>query len=236
MKCAVIRFPGSNCDQDCHFVLSQVFGLETDYVWHKDRSLDGYDLIMLPGGFSYGDYLRCGAIARFSPIMGAVKKAAADGTLILGVCNGFQILCESGLLPGALIRNKSLHFICEHRLLRVENASTAFTNRCDKGDLLNIPVAHGEGSFIGDAATIRTLNEGNRVLMRYVDENGEPTEAGNPNGSIENIAGICNKSGNVFGLMPHPERACDALLGSRDGMAIFESIVASFPAEKRNAA
>jgi phosphoribosylformylglycinamidine synthase I len=236
MKCAVIRFPGSNCDQDCHFVLSNVFQLETDYVWHKDLSLEGYEFIMIPGGFSYGDYLRCGAIAQFSPIMGALKKAASDGTLILGVCNGFQILCESGLLPGALIRNKSLHFICEHRLLRVENASTAFTNRCEKGDLLNIPVAHGEGSYIADEATIRALNEGDRVILRYVDENGDPTESGNPNGSIENIAGICNEAGNVFGLMPHPERACDDLLGSKDGMVIFESIIESIRARQRSAA
>ena len=191
---------------------------------------------MLPGGFSYGDYLRCGAIAQFSPIMGALRNAAAAGTPVLGVCNGFQILCESGLLPGALIRNRSLHFICEHRLLRVENASTAFTSRCKKGDFLNLPIAHGEGSYIADEATIRSLNEGNRILLRYVDENGEATEAGNPNGSVENIAGICNEAGNVFGLMPHPERACDALLGSMDGKVIFESIIDSFLAAKRSAA
>ncbi len=236
MKCAVIRFPGSNCDQDCHFVLSRVFGLETHYVWHKDDALGGYDFIMLPGGFSYGDYLRCGAIARFSPIMAALKNAAAAGTLVLGVCNGFQILCESGLLPGALIRNKSLHFICEHRLLRVENSSTAFTSRCTKGDLLNIPIAHGEGCYVADEATVRALKEGNRILLRYVDENGEPTETGNPNGSFENIAGICNEAGNVFGLMPHPERACDALLGSEDGKFIFGSIIDSLRAAKRSAA
>lgn len=236
MKCAVIRFPGSNCDQDCHFVLSRVFGLETDYVWHKNRALDGYDLIMLPGGFSYGDYLRCGAIARFSPIMSALKDAAAAETLVLGVCNGFQILCEARLLPGALIRNKSLHFICEHRLLRVENASTAFTSRCKKGDFLNLPIAHGEGSYIADEATIRALKESNRILLRYVDENGDPTETGNPNGSVDNIAGICNEAGNVFGLMPHPERACDALLGSEDGKVIFESIIDSLQAAKRSAA
>jgi len=236
MNCAVIRFPGSNCDQDCHLAAREVFGLDVQYVWHKEDSLDGFDFIMLPGGFSFGDYLRCGAIAQFSPIMGALKKAAADGKLILGICNGFQILCEAGLLPGALIRNKSLHFICEHRLLRVENAETAFTNACRKGDLLNIPVAHGEGSYLADEATVRELNESGRVLLRYVDASGEPTLEGNPNGSVENIAGICNARGNVFGLMPHPERACDALLGSEDGKLIFESVIRSGNSARTQAA
>ena len=226
MKAAVIRFPGSNCDQDCHLVLRQL-GVDVSYVWHKDASVAGYDLIVLPGGFSYGDYLRCGAIARFSPVMQGVKQAAAAGTLVLGICNGFQILCEAGLLPGALVRNRDLHFICEHRAVRVEDVANPFLNQSRTGTVLDLPIAHGEGCYVADAATLRELNLRGRVLLRYTDERGAATDAGNPNGSAENIAGICNAARNVFGLMPHPERAADPLLGGVDGRMIFESVLAT---------
>ena len=225
MKAVVIRFPGSNCDQDCVLAL-RAFGVETDYVWHKSESLGECDLVVLPGGFSYGDYLRCGAIARFSPIMQAVKEAAARGTLVLGICNGFQILCEAGLLPGALLRNRDLHFICEHRWLRVESTANPFLASGKIGQLLRIPIAHGEGCYVADPATLAELNRESRVLLRYCDQSGAIREAANPNGSAENIAGIRNAAGNVFGLMPHPERACDPRLGSSDGRILFDSILA----------
>lgn len=226
MKAAVIRFPGSNCDQDCHFVL-QEFGFTTDYIWHKDSITAGYDVIVLPGGFSYGDYLRCGAIARFSPVMKSIVEQAARGVLVLGVCNGFQILCESGLLPGALIRNRDLHFICEHVRLRVEDTANPFLSAAKVGQVLNVPIAHGEGSYTADAETLRALNAERRVLVRYCDANGQVTPEANPNGAAENIAGICNAARNVFGLMPHPERACDLRLGSTDGRVVFQSILQS---------
>jgi phosphoribosylformylglycinamidine synthase len=225
MKAAVVRFPGSNCDQDCFVALHDVFGIETQYVWHKEESVAGFDLIVLPGGFSYGDYLRCGAIARFSPIMKSIIEAANAGAFVLGICNGFQILCEARLLPGALVRNRSLHFICEHRRVRVENIDTSWTNATWTGTLLNIPVAHGEGNYVADEETLRGLNAHRQVLLRYVDDHGAVTADACPNGSVENIAGVCNRARNVFGLMPHPERACDARLGSTDGRAIFESIL-----------
>jgi phosphoribosylformylglycinamidine synthase I len=231
VKACIIRFPGSNCDQDCHVALRE-FGIEVDYVWHKDTSVTGYDLIVLPGGFSYGDYLRCGAIARFSPIMQAVKEAAAAGKYILGVCNGFQILCEAGMLPGALIRNRSLHFICDHVRVRVENFGTPWTNAAKTGEALRIPIAHGEGCYVADPDTLRQLHRNRQILLRYCDVRGAITEAANPNGSAENIAGICNAEGNVFGLMPHPERACDPRLGSTDGRAIFASILVHLGARK----
>ena len=224
MKAAVIRFPGSNCDQDCVLALSEL-GLATDYVWHKETSVAGYDLVVLPGGFSYGDYLRCGAIARFSPIMQAVKDHAASGKLLLGICNGFQILCEAGLLPGALIRNRSLHFVCQHQHVRVENVANPFLHLARTGAALRIPIAHGEGGYVVDAQTLRELDRQDRILLRYVNAGGAATDAANPNGSIENIAGIVNEARNVFGLMPHPERACDSRLGSDDGRIIFESIL-----------
>jgi phosphoribosylformylglycinamidine synthase len=224
LKAAVIRFPGSNCDQDCVLALRE-FGVATDFVWHKDTSLAGYDLIVLPGGFSYGDYLRCGAIARFSPIMKAVKEAAAAGTLVVGTCNGFQILCEAGLLPGALIRNRSLHFVCQHQHVRVEDVANPFLHTARTGALLKLPIAHGEGCYVADPATLRELNHDGRVLLRYTDVNGAAIDAANPNGSAESIAGIINAGRNVFGLMPHPERACDARLGSVDGRTVFESIL-----------
>jgi phosphoribosylformylglycinamidine synthase len=224
MRAAVIRFPGSNCDQDCHLVLRE-FGFETDFLWHKESSAAGYDLIVLPGGFSYGDYLRCGAIARFSPVMKSVVEQAGRGVLVLGICNGFQILCESGLLPGALIRNRDLHFICEHVHLRVENTANPFLCATKVGSTLHVPIAHGEGSYTADAATLKALNAEGRVLVRYCDAAGLITPESNPNGSAENIAGICNERRNVFGLMPHPERACDSKLLSVDGRVIFESLV-----------
>lgn len=231
MKAAVIRFPGSNCDQDCVVALKDL-GVSVEYVWHKDGSVAGYDLIVLPGGFSYGDYLRCGAIARFSPVMKSVREEAVRGKLVLGICNGFQILCEAGLLPGALIRNRSLHFICEHRWVRVDNIANPFLHASLTGALLNIPIAHGEGSFTADARTLQELNQNGRVLLRYTDARGAATDAANPNGSAENIAGICNAARNVFGLMPHPERACDPRLGSIDGRVIFESILATLGVRK----
>ncbi len=225
MKFAVIQFPGSNCDQDCLAALRGIEGLAAQYVWHKESSLGEFDAIVLPGGFSYGDYLRCGAIARFSPIMRAVIDEARAGKFVLGICNGFQILCEAGLLPGALVRNRSLHFVCELVTTRVEVADSVFTHGCQVGDLLRLPVAHGEGCFCADEKTLRELNERGQILLRYVDACGRVVPEANPNGSVENIAGICNREGNVFGLMPHPDRACDARLGSADGCKIFRSML-----------
>jgi phosphoribosylformylglycinamidine synthase subunit PurQ / glutaminase len=218
MKFAVVRFPG------CVNALRSFDGVQADYVWHKDSSLAGFDAVILPGGFSYGDYLRCGAIARFSPVMRSVKEFAAKGGLVLGICNGFQILCESGLLPGALVRNRGLHFVCRHVHVKVEDCGSAFTNATRSGDVLHIPVAHGEGCYFADDATIRELEDTGRVLVRYCDSEGVIDDAFNPNGSLNNIAGIRNEAGNVFGLMPHPEHAVDPLTGSVDGLSIFESI------------
>jgi phosphoribosylformylglycinamidine synthase len=231
-KFAVIQFPGSNCDQDCVAGLRGIKGIEADYVWHKQTSLRGWDAIVLPGGFSYGDYLRCGAIARFSPIMRAVVEEARNGMLVIGICNGFQILCEAGLLPGALMRNRSLHFVCDMVTTRVEVANTPFTRGMNVGTLLRMPVAHGDGCYYADEATLRELNERQQVVLRYSDAQGKITAAANPNGSLENIAGICNRAGNVFGLMPHPDRACEERLGSRDGARIFESMLATLAADR----
>ncbi len=224
MKAVVIQFPGSNCDQDCLRILRQT-GFQADYVWHKETELGDPDLIVVPGGFSYGDYLRCGAIARFSPVMKSVTAAAAEGRLILGICNGFQILCEARLLPGALVRNRDLHFICETVTLRVESSRSPFMSAATPGQLLRLPIAHGEGNYRADPATLAELEQEERVLLRYVDETGYPTEAANPNGSASNIAGICNRERNVFGLMPHPERASESILGSTDGRLIFKSVL-----------
>ncbi len=226
MKFAVLRFPGSNCDQDCYHALRDDMGLDTEYVWHKETSLDGFDAILVPGGFSYGDYLRTGAIARFSPVMGAVRRAADAGVLVIGVCNGFQILCESGLLPGALIRNRSLRFVCEEVGLRVETSESPFTCAIPHGSVLRMPVAHGEGCFYADDETLAELEANDQVLVRYVDaKTGQPALRANPNGSRADIAGVCNRARNVFGLMPHPDRACNARLGSEDGKWIFRSMV-----------
>ncbi len=236
MKFAVIQFPGSNCDQDCVAGINSIEGLRADYVWHKETSLRDYDAIVLPGGFAYGDYLRCGAIARFSPIMKTVISDARAGKLVLGTCNGFQVLCEAGLLPGALVRNRSLRFVCELVTLRVEVADSAFTHGCPEGTLLRMPIAHGEGCYFADERILRELNENRQIVMRYANERGEITAEANPNGSIQNIAGICNREGNVFGLMPHPDRACDARLGSADGRKIFESMMRTIQAASVRAA
>jgi phosphoribosylformylglycinamidine synthase len=226
MRWAVLQFPGSNCDQDVVHVLKNVFGQEVDLVWHKETALGGADAVVLPGGFSYGDYLRCGAIARFSPIMPAVKEAAAQGRIVLGICNGFQILCEARLLPGVLVRNSSLHFRCETRAIRVENAESRFTSAYRAGQVLRIPIAHGEGNYVADDATLKSLMANRQVLFSYCDAQGRATPEANPNGSSHNIAGITNREGNVLGLMPHPERASELILGSDDGRGVFESILA----------
>lgn len=224
MNFAVIQFPGSNCDQDCLRAINGLRGLKAEYVWHKATSLKNFDAVVLPGGFAYGDYLRCGAIARFSPIMEEVIRVAKEGLLVLGTCNGFQVLCEAGLLPGALVRNRGLRFVCEMARLRVEVADSAFTRGSSEGAVLRMPVAHGEGCFFADAETLRRLNDNHQIILRYCDASGAITANANPNGSIQNIAGICNAKGNVFGLMPHPDRAADARLGSEDGAKIFRSM------------
>lgn len=225
MKFGVVVFPGSNCDHDTYHVISKVIGQPVDFIWHKSDDVSQFDAIILPGGFSYGDYLRCGAIARFSPVMNAVVKFARDGGLLLGICNGFQILCESGLLPGALLRNRDLKFICEHVHLRVEQPDTPFTTDYTKGQVLRLPVAHGEGNYFCDPETLRELEDEGRIVFRYADANGQVTEAANINGSLNNIAGICNRERNVLGLMPHPERASEDALGSHDGLALFHSMM-----------
>ncbi len=236
MKFAVIQFPGSNCDQDCLAALNGMPGVSAEYVWHKNTSLDGCDAIVLPGGFSYGDYLRCGAIARFSPIMASVVESARNGMLVIGTCNGFQVLCEIGLLPGALVRNQKLHFICDMVTMRVEVADSAFTHGCSQGSLLRLPIAHGEGCYVADEATLRELNDRHQIILRYATPDGRIDASANPNGSVENIAGICNREGNVFGLMPHPDRACEARLGSADGRKIFESMIQTIEAGRVRAA
>ena len=225
MNFAVLQFPASNCDQDAVHVLGQVFGHSARLVWHKETSLGAVDAVIVPGGFSYGDYLRCGAIARFSPVMQAVQQFAANGGAVLGICNGFQVLCEAGLLPGALIRNRSLQFRCEHVFLKTLTTDSPFTNQIPAGKPLRIPIAHGEGCYFADAETIARLKANQQVLWQYVDAAGAVTELSNPNGAVENIAGICNERRNVAGLMPHPERACESLLGSDDGRFIFESLI-----------
>lgn len=225
MKSSVIVFPGSNCDSDCFHVLQDVVGQPVQYVWHKDTSLPECDLVVLPGGFSYGDYLRTGAVARFSPIMPEVVKHAEQGKPVIGICNGFQILLEAGLLPGAMLHNRSLSFICRHTNLRVENSKTIFTKKLKKGQILNVPIAHGEGNYFCDAPTLAELQDKDRVVFRYVNEAGAAVAAGNPNGSIDNIAGITNEKGNVLGMMPHPERASEDLLGCSDGKWIWESLL-----------
>ena len=227
MKFGILQFPGSNCDQDAYHVLANVFGQPTRYIWHKEATLGAVDCVVVPGGFSYGDYLRTGAIARFSPAMKAVAAHAQAGGLVIGICNGFQILCEAQLLPGALIRNKGLKFICEHVYLRVETTDSPFTNRCRTGQVLRIPIAHGEGCYFAEPVVLQELEREHRVLVRYCTKDGKVTAAGNPNGSIQNIAGICNAGRNVFGLMPHPERASETALGSEDGRVIFESLLSS---------
>ncbi|MFN0156538.1 MAG: phosphoribosylformylglycinamidine synthase subunit PurQ [Bacteroidota bacterium] len=228
LKFGVVVFPGSNCDHDAYYACKNILGQEAELLWHKDADLKNCDVIILPGGFSYGDYLRCGAIARFSPVMKEVVKFANAGGAVLGICNGFQVLVEAGLLPGVLLRNASLRFICKFVHLRVENAETRFTNQCAEGDVLAIPIAHGDGNYFTDAGTLAQLEDRRQIVLRYSDAEGNTTPEANPNGSLSNIAGIINEQGNVMGLMPHPERASDPLLRYTDGQKIFHSIIDSF--------
>ncbi|MGB9601914.1 MAG: phosphoribosylformylglycinamidine synthase I [Limisphaerales bacterium] len=224
MRFAVVQFPASNCDQDAIYA-ARLLGHEAYFVWHKETSLNGADVVIIPGGFSYGDYLRTGAIARFSPVMQAVSEFAKNGGLVLGICNGFQILCEAGLLPGALIRNRSLQFRCEHVYLKPATANSPFTCKIPEKKLLRIPIAHGEGCYYADPETIQKLKADDCILFQYCDKEGNLTEQANPNGSLLNIAGICNETRNVAGMMPHPERACEPILNSADGVFIFQSII-----------
>jgi phosphoribosylformylglycinamidine synthase I len=235
MTIGVVVFPGSNCDRDCLHVLGEVCGQQVRAVWHKESSLDGLVAVVLPGGFSYGDYLRTGAIARFSPIMGAVERFARNGGLVLGICNGFQILLEAGLLPGAMLRNRSLAFICKDVQVRVENTATPFTSRCQLGQVMTLPIAHAEGNYFADPSTLATLKAGNRIVFRYCTADGAVTPEANPNGSVENIAGIINKAGNVLGMMPHPERCAESVLGNDAGRAIFLSMLDALKKEKLQA-
>jgi phosphoribosylformylglycinamidine synthase len=225
MKFAVVVFPGSNCDHDAYYAATHVLGQDAELIWHKDDSLRGADVVVLPGGFAHGDYLRTGAIARFSPVMQAVQAFAAAGGPVLGICNGFQILLEAGLLPGAMLRNRSLHFRCEHVYVKVEQTDTPFTVACAPGQRLQIPIAHGEGNYYAEPHVVDALERNRQVVFRYVDAAGAVTDAANPNGSVNNIAGICNERRNVVGLMPHPERACELAVGSADGLVLFESAV-----------
>jgi phosphoribosylformylglycinamidine synthase subunit PurQ / glutaminase len=227
MKAAVIVFPGSNCDTDCYQVLRDVVKSPVEFVWHKEKELPKCDLVVIPGGFSYGDYLRTGAIARFSPAMESVKKHAAAGRHVIGICNGFQILLEAGLLPGAMLRNKSLSFICKHVWLRVENTGTPFTQKYKKGETIQIPIAHGEGNYYCDSDTLKKLQDEDSIVFRYSSEDGKVSDEFNPNGSLENIAGITNKTRNVLGMMPHPERASETVLASEDGRRMWEGVLAA---------
>jgi phosphoribosylformylglycinamidine synthase subunit PurQ / glutaminase len=225
MKCKVIVFPGSNCDHDCYSVLKDVLRHDVEYVWHKTTTIDECDLIILPGGFSYGDYLRTGAIARFSPIMKEVVRHAHQGRPVIGICNGFQILLEVGLLPGAMLRNKTLQFVCKPCFVRVENAQTLFTNKTKKNDILQIPIAHGEGNYFCSPDVLKSLQNEDRIVFRYCSESGTVNQTTNPNGSLDNIAGIMNEKGTILGMMPHPERSSEDILGSHDGLAIWQSIL-----------
>lgn len=235
MRAAIITFPGSNCDYDCFKAVTDVLGEEAWFVWHREESVGDCDLVILPGGFSYGDYLRAGAIARFSPIMKDVQRFAAEGGHVLGVCNGFQVLCEAGMLPGALVRNRSLQFQSERVYMRVENNETAFTAHYDTDQLLHLHIAHGEGNYVAAPDVIERLEAERRVIFRYVDESGQATDEGNANGSMNNIAGIISEEGNVLGLMPHPERSVEALLGSTDGLPIFTSLAERLAVAGRSA-
>jgi phosphoribosylformylglycinamidine synthase I len=228
VRFAIVVFPGTWSDRDCFRVLTDVMQQEAGYVWHRETDLSGFDCVVLPGGFAHGDYLRCGAIARFSPIMSAVAAHAAAGRPVFGICNGFQVLCEAGLLPGVLMRNDSLQFRCQWVNLRTETVKSPFTAACNRGQVLRIPISHGEGNYYAGESTLQELNDQDRVAFRYCDESGGPTEAANPNGSLQNIAGILNERRNVLGMMPHPERAGEALLGGSDGLFLWRSLVESF--------
>ena len=221
----MVVFPGTWSEVDCYTVVDEIIGQPVDYVWHNDTNISNYDCIILPGGFSYGDYLRCGAIARLSPVMDSVKKFANSGGLVIGICNGFQILCEAGLLPGVLLPNDHLEFRCEWTHLRVENSNTAFSNTLESKQVISVPISHGEGNYYADPETLKTLEENGQVVFRYCDPYGTINRDSNPNGSINNIGGLINSQGNVLGMMPHPERCCDPILGGVDGKLIFESIV-----------
>tara|TARA_B100001167_G_scaffold54479_1_gene31748 strand:+ start:3785 stop:4486 length:702 start_codon:yes stop_codon:yes gene_type:complete len=224
VKFGVVVFPGTWSDKDCFYVIDQVLHQPVEYIWHKDTNLTGFDCIILPGGFSYGDYLRCGAIAKFSPVMKSVEAFANAGGLVYGICNGFQILCESGLLPGVLIRNDHLQFRCEWTNLRIENSDSPFTSKAETGQVISVPISHGEGNYFADGATLDEIEKNDQVIFRYSSPEGCIDMDNNPNGSLNNIAGITNREGNVLGMMPHPERCCDPLLGSTDGEVIFRSI------------
>ena len=226
MRFGVVVFPGSNCDEDAYHAAKDVFGQDAEYLWHKETDLKGADVVILPGGFAHGDYLRTGAMARFSPIMREVAAFAHRGGPVLGICNGFQILLEAGLLPGAMLRNRSLKYQCEHVHLRVEQTDTPFTGAARAGQVLRIPIGHGEGNYFAPPETVARLEANRQVVLRYTDPDGRQDEASNPNGSVHAIASICNQRRNVVGMMPHPERACEVLLGGEDGRVIFESIVA----------
>ena len=227
MKFAVVVFPGSNCDHDAYYAVSHVLGQRAEFIWHKDRDLKGADAVILPGGFAHGDYLRTGAMARFSPIMREVQAFAARGGPVLGICNGFQILLESGMLPGAMLRNRDLKFLCQHVHVRVEQTDTPFTSAARRGQVLRIPIAHGEGNYFAEPDVIARLEANRQVIFRYTNAEGAVADDGNPNGSVAAIAGLCNEARNVVGLMPHPERACESSLGSADGLVILESAVQS---------
>jgi len=227
MKFGVVVFPGSNCDHDAYHALGQVLHQPVEFLWHQSEQVAGFDAIVLPGGFSYGDYLRTGAIARFSPVMRAVEKFARAGGLVLGICNGFQILCEAGMLPGVLTRNAGLRFICRQVQIRVENTDTPFTDAANVGQVLRIPIAHADGNYYCDAATLADLERNHQIVFRYTTPDGREDAAANPNGSLANIAGICSRERNVMGLMPHPERAVETALGSADGLVIFRSLIQS---------
>ena len=231
MRFAVLQFPGSNCDQDCVHVLGNVLGHDADYLWHKEESIGGADAVVVPGGFSYGDYLRTGSIAQFSPVMNAVKAFANAGGLVIGICNGFQILCETGLLPGALVRNRSLQFRCETIFLKIPTTDSPFTCEVPEDRLLCVPIAHGEGCYFADDEVLAKLRADDQILFQYASETGDLTDEANPNGSLINIAGICNEGRNVCGMMPHPERASENILGAADGRLVFESMLCHLKAK-----
>lgn len=233
MKFGVVIFPGSNCDYDCYYVIEAVIGQPVEFIWHQDTSLKGFDAVILPGGFAYGDYLRTGALAKFSPVMSAVGDFAKKGGLVIGICNGFQILAEANLLPGALLRNVGMKYLCKFVYLRTETTNTPFTNLLTKGQLLHIPIGHGDGNYFADADTLKRLEDNDRVVFRYATAGGQVTPESNPNGSVNNIAGIVNEQRNVFGLMPHPDRCSEELLGSADGKLIFESMVNALVGAKK---
>ena len=232
MRFGIVVFPGSNCDYDAYWAGKEVLQQDTKFLWHRDKSLNSCDCVILPGGFSYGDYLRTGAIARFSPIMKSVVNFAKEGGLVIGICNGFQILLEAGLLPGAMLRNKDLRFICKYLYLRIENENTPFTCFCKKGQTLKVPIAHGDGNYYISDEGLDELKRNNQIVLRYCDFQGKITNEANPNGSKYNIAGICNRERNVLGMMPHPERCSEEILGSQDGISIFKSIIQTFAEER----